>query len=263
MSRFFSIFAITVGVSLAVPAFAASLGKPVAPSLVATLQKASHTGLGYPKTAETIYFKAIDGPRINKGNKVGLLYIGADYCPYCAGQRWALTLTLLRFGQLGGLEYMRSSPTDVYSNTVTVTFQHASYTSKYVNFRPVEISDRYGKKLQEPTKAENDIFNKFDAPPYMPSFGGVPFVYLDGQYVVTRPLLMPGQIGGMNWQQVAAALANPASRLFQSVMPQVNAFTAAICRLDGGNPDSVCSAPGVTNANGALLRLAQSQGGGS
>lgn len=237
------------------PQLAARLNRPVPAALLATLHKASHEGLGLSQAPEQVYLKQISGPRVSNGDKVGVLYIGADFCPYCAGQRWALVLTLARFGKFGGLEYMASSPHDVYPNTPTVSFQHASYQSKYVAFYPVETADRDGRALQHPSKAQNAIFNKFDAPPYTPDYGSIPFVYVDGQYLVTRPLLLPAEISGMNWEQTAAALANPASNVFQHVMPQVNALTAAICRLDGGDPDAICSAPGVTAANGALFRL--------
>ncbi len=242
------------------PAIAAKLNKPVPTRLLATLEKASKAALGMGTTPSPVYLKAINGPRVAKGNQVGMLYIGADFCPYCAGQRWALILTLVRFGQFSGLEYMASTAHDVYPNTPTFSFQHATYKSKYVVFRPVETRSRTGKQLEKPTAAENDIFNKFDAPPYMPDYGGIPFVYLDGQYLVTRPFLMPNELSGMDWDQAAVTLANPSSQLFQNVMPQVNALTAAICRLDGGDPDSVCSAPGVTAANGALFHLQPSSG---
>jgi len=242
------------------PQVAARLGKPVPASLLATLDKASKAGLGLSRTPQAAHVKQIDGPRLNKGNKVGVLYIGADFCPYCAGQRWALVLTLMRFGKFHGLQYMASSADDVYANTPTFSFQHAKYESKYVDFKPVETANREGKALQHPNKSESAIFNKFDAPPYVPQYQAIPFVYVDGQYLVTRPLLMPGQLSGMNWDQAAATLAKPSSDLFQQVMPEINLFTAAICRLDGGNPDDVCSAPGVTDANGALLHLGDSAG---
>ncbi len=240
------------------PALAKNLNQPVPASLVATLEKASKAGLGLTVTPDHLVLKPADGPRLASGDKVGLLYMGADFCPYCAGQRWALVLTLVRFGKLSGLEYMLSSSTDAYPNTPTFSFQHAKYTSKYLDFIPVETADRNGKALMKATKAQSDIFNKFDAPPYTQFYGGIPFIYLDGQYVLATPMLLPGDLTGQDWQAAAAALGNPESTQFQKVIPQVNALTAAICRLDGGNPDEVCSASGVTAANGALLRLSQS-----
>lgn len=242
------------------PPVAAQINHPIPANLLATLHKASQEGLGLSRTPDHVYLRAINGPRLNGGDKVGLLYIGADFCPYCAGQRWALVLTLVRFGKLDGLEYMASSPHDVYPNTPTFSFQHATYDSKYIAFYPVETADRMGKPLKQPNKAQNAIFNTFDKPPYTPGFGSIPFVYVDGQYMLTRPLVLPGQLSGMDWGRAATAFANPGSGLFQSVMPQVNALTAAICRLDGGNPDDICSAPGVTAANGALLRMGAAGG---
>ena len=246
------------------PKIAAKINHPVPASLIKGLKQASQAGLSLgPGANDTIYMKAINGPRIAKGNKVGVLYVGADFCPYCAGQRWALMLTLLRFGHFKGLEYMASSPTDVYANTPTFSFLHAKYTSKYVKFEAVETADRMEHKLESMNKAQSAIFSKFDAPPYSQGYGSIPFVYIDGYYLLTRPLLMPNQLGGMDWEQAVAKLKNPQSNLFQSVMPQVNAFTAAICRLDGGDPDAVCSAPGVTAGNGALFRIASQDGNSS
>lgn len=236
-------------------AHAAQLNKPVSPELMASLQKASKAGLGLATVPQVVDLKSIDGPRLAKGNKVGILYMGADFCPYCAGQRWALALTLLRFGKLDGLEYMLSSPDDAYPDTPTMSFQRATYSSDYIDFQAVETADRKGKKLMSPNKQQGDIYSKYDAPPYTQVFGAIPFIYVDGQYILSRPMVMPNELTGMDWSGVAKALNNPQSALFQSAMPQVNALTAAICRLDGGNPDDVCSAPGITAANGALLNL--------
>lgn len=233
----------------------ARIGNPVPASLLDALQKASKGGLGLAVTPESTNLKAIDGPRLNSSNKVGVLYIGANFCPYCAGQRWVILLTLLRFGKFDGVTYMMSSSKDAYPDTPTFSFEKAAYTSDYVDFVPVETADREGKKLMTPSKEQSQIFSKFDAPPYTPVFGGIPFVYIDGQYVVTRPMLTPSEVVGMSWGAIVQAFSNPQSSLFQSVMPQVNLFTAAVCRLDGGDPDDVCSATGVTAANGALLGL--------
>lgn len=243
------------------PAIAAKIDRPVPASLLTSLSQASNSGLGLaPQAGTPLYLKPVDGPRVVKGDKVGILYVGADFCPWCAGQRWALTLTLLRFGSFTGLKYMASSPRDVYSNTPTFTFQHAKYHSKYVVFQAVEMTDRKGNKLQSMDKAQNGIFNTYNAPPYMAHFGGYPFVYVGGQYITTRPLVTPDMLSGMDWDQIAKTFNTPSSDLYQSAMPQVNALTAAICRLDGGNPDKVCSAPGVTAANAALFRLGSQSG---
>lgn len=245
------------------PALAAKLEKPVSKIVLTLLERASKNGLQLSVTPTHVDLKSINGPQVDtEGSRPGLLYIGADFCPYCAGQRWPLVLTLLRFGKITGLRYMLSSSDDVYPNTPTFTFQAAKYVSRYLNFRPVETATRHNKPLMRMSAAQKKIFNTYDAPPYTPVYGGIPFVYVAGEYMLSRPMLMPTQLSGKNWQQVAEELNNEQSNLFQSVMPQVNALTAAVCRLDGGDPDSVCSSPGVIAANGALLNLKPASNGG-
>lgn len=236
------------------------IGTPVPASLLDTLQKASQSGLGLAVAPDPLDLETIDGQRVGSGNKVGMLYIGADFCPYCAGQRWVLLLTLLRFGKLDGVTYMMSSSHDAFPDTATFSFDKSTYNSDYVDFIPVETSDREGKKLMEPTKEQKAIYSKFDAPPYTQVFGGIPFVYIDGQYLLKQPMLAPSLLVGMGWDAIVQTLSNPQTSLFQTVMPQVNSLTAAICRLDGGDPDDVCSATGVTAANGALLNSGTASG---
>ena len=38
--------------------------------------------------------------------------MGAEYCPYCAAERWSMIVALGRFGTFSGLQTMRSSSTD-------------------------------------------------------------------------------------------------------------------------------------------------------
>lgn len=237
------------------PALAKQLDQPVPAALMDTLAKASRAGLGFAGKPAATDLLAISGPRANHGSKPGLLYIGADFCPYCAGERWGLMLTLLRFGKLRGVHYMLSSPTDVYANTPTVTFQHAAYQSPYLEFQAVETADRLQRQLMVPDALQIKIFTTFDAPPYVQYSQSIPFVYLDGKYILNTLLVMPQDLAGKTWQQIAAALADPESPLFRSVMPKVNLLTAAICHTNGGKPTEVCTAPGVKAADGALARL--------
>ncbi len=237
------------------PALAKQLDQPVSTTLVATLAKASRAGLDFAGKPAAHDLLAIAGPRLGHDGKPGLLYVGADFCPYCAGERWGLLLTLLRFGKLAGVRYMASSSSDVYANTPTVTFQHATYRSPYLEFQAVETADRLQRQLMTPNALQLRILAKFDAPPYVPSSGGIPFVYLDGKYTLNTLLVMPKALEARDWQQIAGALADPKSPLFQSVMPKVNLLTAAICRTNGGQPTDVCTAPGVKAAASVLAGL--------
>ena len=63
-----------------------------------------------------------------------VFYMGAEYCPYCAAERWPMIIALSRFGTFSGLKTTSSSSSDVYPNTPTFTFHGATYVSQYVDF---------------------------------------------------------------------------------------------------------------------------------
>ena len=42
-------------------------------------------------------------------NKPEILYIGAEYCPFCAAERWSMIIALSRFGTFSNLHFMTSS----------------------------------------------------------------------------------------------------------------------------------------------------------
>ena len=48
------------------------------------------------------------------GKSPAMLYYGAEYCPYCAAERWAMTAALSRFGTWSELKITASSHTDVF-----------------------------------------------------------------------------------------------------------------------------------------------------
>lgn len=237
------------------PALAAKLGKPVPAALMSTLARASRAGLALATVPDAAGLIPVSGPRPNAGRKVGLLYVGAEFCPYCAGDRWGLVLALLRFGKLEGMRYMASSASDVYANTPTLTFQHATYRSAWLDLQAVETADREQHPLMQLDKRQTAIFLQFDAPPYVGIPESIPFVYVDGRYVLGELLATPDSLDGKDWRQIADALDDPHSALFKGVMPRVNLLTAAICRLDGEKPADVCRAPGVVAAQGTLAHV--------
>src|SRR5580692_10140458 len=51
----------------------------------------------------------ISGTALTENGKPEMLYIGAEYCPYCAAERWAMVVALSRFGTFSGLSTVHSS----------------------------------------------------------------------------------------------------------------------------------------------------------
>jgi len=228
------------------------LDTPVSDAVMQTLQQAAANSLNAVVVPEHSSLQAIPGSPVDAGAKPTVLYMGADYCPYCAAVRWPLLLALMRFGEFSGVKYMRSSHDDVYADTVTLSFHGAGYTSDYVKFASVELQDREGDRLERPNQRQIEIFRKFDMPPYTQSAGGIPFLYLDGQYMQSGAPFNPAVLKDETWANVAAALDTPESPLRQAIVGTANVYTAAICALTDGQPARVCNATAVTAAAKAM-----------
>ena len=105
-----------------------------------------------------------NGTPLTANGKPEMLYMGAEYCPYCAAERWAMIEALSRFGTFSGLSTIHSASAngagqaEPYPNTPTWTFHGSSYTSKYLTFTPVEIADQHpgqvDRRLHRPGDAD-------------------------------------------------------------------------------------------------------------
>jgi hypothetical protein len=192
----------------------------------------------------------ITGAALTSGGKPEVLYIGAEYCPYCAAERWAAIVALSRFGTFSGLAPIRSAAKDgggnaePYPLTPTWTFAKATYTSTYLTFTPVEgytnIPDKatgFYTALQTPTAAQQALLNKYDAA-YQ---GAIPFIDYGNRYLSVGASYNPAILSGLTWAQIADDLHNPASPVARSVLGTANFATAAICSLTGNQPASACT----------------------
>src|SRR6266516_3861522 len=68
------------------------------------------------------------GTPLTSGGKPEMLYMGAEYCPYCAAERWSMIVALSRFGTFSGLSTVHSASVsgagnkEPFPNTPTFTF---------------------------------------------------------------------------------------------------------------------------------------------
>jgi hypothetical protein len=189
-------------------------------------------------------------PALTADGKPLVLYVGAEYCPFCAAQRWGLIVALSRFGTFTGLGPARSATDDIYPGTATMTFHGASYTSQYLAFQGVEVatSERRGNSygpLDTLTAAQRAVLTEYDGPPYVStdSAGAVPFVDLGNRFVMSGASFSPALLAGLTQEQIVTALGAPDGAVAKAVLGSANAFTAALCDLTGGQPGEVCGAP--------------------
>ncbi len=195
----------------------------------------------------------IDAPPLTAEGKPKVLYVGAEYCPYCAAERWSTVVALSRFGTFNGLGQTASSPDDVFPSTPTLTFHGSTYTSSVVAFTGVETQGnevaggRYAP-LDQLNPADQQTFETYNAPPYVPDAGSIPFIDIGGQFIVSGASYSPGVLKGKTHEQIAQALSDPNSAIAQGVDGAANLITAAVCRTTDGAPAAVCQAAGVQAA---------------
>lgn len=193
----------------------------------------------------------VSGRPLASGGKPEVLYVGANFCPFCAAERWPMIVALSRFGTFTGLSTTHSSTTDEYPDTPTFTFYGSSYRSKYLSFVSVEetTNERVGNvasqpyvTLQVPTAAEQTLLNKYD--PGTGEGNSIPFIDMGNRYVeiANLPPYGPQYLAGKTWAQVAAALRDPSNEIAQGVDGSANYLTAGICQLTGNQPATACTA---------------------
>ena len=182
-------------------------------------------------------------PPLTLNGKPEVLYMGAEYCPFCAAERWAMIVALDKFGNFTGIKYMQSSSTDHYPNTPTFTFVGATYTSNYISFVTVEQQDRNYNALQIATPAETSLLQTIRHRPVHP-LRRLRELIRDNELAIFAGGPQSRQRrdrAPYNWTQIAPQLNNASSPYAQNIDGAANRLISAICKVDGGAPASVCS----------------------
>jgi Domain of unknown function (DUF929) len=190
--------------------------------------------------------------------KPEVLFIGAEYCPYCAAERWSMVEALSRFGTFSGLSATHSSTSDVYPGTNTFSFYGATYTSTSLDFTSVELETNQASgnsytALQTPTAAESALLSKYDAAPYTNQPGSIPFLDIANKYVAIGAGYTPQVLAGLSMKQIAAQLNDKSSTVAVAVDGEANRIVAAITAATGVQPDSAgaSASPTSTTAVGS------------
>jgi thiol-disulfide isomerase/thioredoxin len=189
---------------------------------------------------------------VDSSGKPMVVYVGAEYCPFCAAERWVMVMWLSRFGSFKNLSEIQSSSTDVDANTSTFTFHKATYSSPYLDFSHNEIEDRSQQPLESMTAQVSSIFTKYDTTPFTSQSGQFPFVDIGGVFTLYTTSYDPAILKNLTWDQIGAKLTNPNDPVTKAIVGNANILTAATCIVTGDQPASVCSA--TTSPIGATIQ---------
>ena len=202
--------------------------------------------------------KTIDAPAITKDGKPRVVYVGAEYCPFCADQRWPVVVALSRFGTWNNLNATYSAPApETNPDTPTVSFHGATFTSQYLSFTGYETatnkkSNGQFTKLDTIEGDDLTLFQKYNSQPYVTSAGAIPWLNFGGTSLVAGASYANDAIAGKTHTEIAAALADPTTPTSKAIVGSANVFTAQICKLTDQKPAEVCTSAGVTAAAAAI-----------
>jgi len=185
-----------------------------------------------------------------------VLYEGADYCPYCAAQRWPLIIALGRFGTFSQLDPLTSSE----GNYITYTFHKSTYTSQYVDFVALETTDNQGNKLDIPTAEQAQLITTYNAPPYTSSAGSIPFLLFGNKQTSTGAFYSPQVLTGLSYTDVVSQLKDPNSDVAKGMLGAANDMTAAICQLTNNQPANVCTSGSIPSIQQSLPKASSGPG---
>ncbi len=190
----------------------------------------------------------VTGAALSADGKPRVLYIGAEYCPFCAAQRWAVVTALSRFGTFSNLGVTRSAAKDSYPNTATLSFHGATYTSDLLAFTGVETTTNIPDpasggytRLDPLSSADQQIDDKYNKD------GSIPFVDFGNAFVIAGASYDPAVLQGLNQSQIVAQLADPNSAVAKQTLGAANMMTAVLCTLTKNQPSAVCGSTAVTS----------------
>jgi thiol-disulfide isomerase/thioredoxin len=234
---------------------------PVAPAssgvvhAVTTIPGAVFDAVGAQQAADPGEAVLSGQPSVSIGGRPAVVYVGGEFCPYCAAERWALVAALGRFGTFSHLGATSSSNAEVFPGTPTFTFDGSTYRSRYVTLaaveeygdRPSDTAPAGFPKLRDPTPVEWALLRRYDTEPFVPGTGTFPFVDVDNRLIVSGSGIgfSPGVLQGKTMAQVADDLSDPTKSDTQALLGAANKLSAAICAATGGKPVSVCTSAGV------------------
>jgi hypothetical protein len=224
----------------------------------------NQVGVNFPSAADPTSpptpLPAKLGPLSIDGKSPAMLYYGAEYCPYCAAERWAMVASLARFGTWSNLKITASSHTDVYAETHTFSFNGATFTSPYLTLHTVEqytnvpVSGGGYTNLQNPTKEEQKIIDAGQK--YIPDATagqiGFPFINIGNAAIISGATYNPAILTGLSWTDIAGGLDDATNPVTQAIVGASNYISAAVCKATKQAPSSVCMSPGVRAAAKSL-----------
>lgn len=194
-------------------------------------------------------FVEVSKDTIKRDGKLFVFFMGAEYSPYCAAERWAIVRALQKFGQWSGLNQTMSAARDEqFLNLPTYDFTEATYTSTHVEFVSRETKDREFKPLQKLLKTEEKLVHKYNPKKE------IPFLLIGGRFMQIGSGFTPKIFIGHTFRQTETELKKTESEIRKIIDEEASYIAALLCAA--GLPPELCKETGlaelVAQANSKL-----------
>ena len=164
------------------------------------------------------------------GTKITFVYVGGEFCPYCAMERWAIVMALSHFGNFSGLGTIVSAESSVPTYTFYSSY---TYTSNVVDFEPVEVYDNvynsntqsYGS-LETPNTLQQNEMNKYGS-------GSIPFICIGGIYFRSGAgsSLSIGTFSGQTFSSIQSQVTSKSGTAYNQINTDSNYLISIINKL--------------------------------
>jgi hypothetical protein len=219
------------------------LGSPPAgtPVLAGTMSRLASIPLATLKAAPTSAVgapAAIQDKALTDFGKPELLFVGAEFCPICAAERWAMYVALSKFGTFS------PEPGRIHSavrdgDIPTLTFYKTTYTSPYFAFVPEEIftnvpdGDTY-TSLQSLSAAQQAIWVSHTSQSF-------PFLDFAGKKDLTSAQYDPSLLEGSSFDTIANSIGNNSTEIGAAIDASAELLVQTICgTLTNHQPADIC-----------------------
>jgi len=183
-------------------------------------------------------FVEVSKETTRRNGKLVVFFMGAEHCPYCAAERWAVVRALSKYGQWRGLRQTMSAARDEpFLNLPTYDLTEATYTSPHVEFISREIRDRDFKPLQKLLKTESKLVRKYNPKKH------IPFLLIGGRFMQLEAGFSPKIFIGHTFRQTETELKKIESEIRKTIDDEANIISALLCVC--GLPPDMCKETGV------------------
>ena len=170
--------------------------------------------------------------------KISFVYVGGEFCPYCAVERWAIVMALNEFGNFTGLGSFTSSE----GNVPTYNFTTSTYNSTQVDFQPVEVRDNNANALQTMNDLQTNLTNKYDPQ------GSIPFTCIAGSIykIGAGASLNYASFSGLTFNQIQSQVSAKSGEIYNQIATESQYIVEIINHLLNDDYFSFTSTTSIT-----------------